>query len=137
MTKKEVKETLEAHRDNIELLRELISVCNGWDGSLESYQVHEFDDEFFDTYFEGNPTEAVRATFFGEIKNWNDEYIRFNGYGNLETLNEWQYEKELKENADEIIERAQDLTEEIDLKEIITRHTVIVSDKNKKEVKNA
>ncbi len=137
MTKKEVKEKLKAKRDKIELLRELISVCNGWDGSLESYQVHEFDDEFFDTYFEGNPTEAVRATFFGEIKNWNDEYIRFNGYGNLETLNEWQYEKELKENADEIIERAQDLTEEIDLKEIITRHTVIVSDKNKKEVKNA
>jgi len=81
---------------------------NGWDGSLESYEVYEFDDDFFNTYFEGKPEEAARATFFGKIENWNDEYIRFNGYGNLESLNDYAYEKELNKGADEIIDRVMD-----------------------------
>lgn len=48
-----------------------------------------FDDEFFNLFFEGNPLEAARATHFGEV-NWSDEYISFNGYGNLKTYSSWQ-----------------------------------------------
>lgn len=44
-----------------------------------------FDDDFWETYFKNDPYEAARATYFGNIQNWNDKYIRFNGYGNLET----------------------------------------------------
>ena len=44
-----------------------------------------FDDDFWKNYFKDNPYEAARATYFGNIQNWNDDYIRFNGYGNLET----------------------------------------------------
>ena len=49
-----------------------------------------FDDEFFDLYFE-DPYEAARAVYFGDIQNWNDEYIRFNAYENLESTNEIDY----------------------------------------------
>ena len=105
---------LEANRDNFDLFRDLVSEVNGWDGSLESYEVYEFDDDFFNTYFEGKPEEAARATFFGKIENWNDEYIRFNGYGNLESLNDYAYEKELNKGADEIIDRVIDEYDNLD-----------------------
>ena len=51
-----------------------------------------FDDDFWETYFKENPYEAARATYFGNIQNWNDNYIRFNGYRNLETTNTIDYE---------------------------------------------
>lgn len=53
-------------------------------------QLYIFDEEFFNMFFEGRPMEAVRATHFGNIKNWSDEYIRFNGYANLVSLSEWE-----------------------------------------------
>ncbi len=48
-------------------------------------QIFTFDEEFFNTFF-SSPIDAVRACFFGNIESWNDEYIKFNGYGNLESL---------------------------------------------------
>lgn len=51
-----------------------------------------FDDDFWETYFKDDPYEAARATYFGNIQSWNDEYIRFNGYNNLETTNSIDYE---------------------------------------------
>lgn len=118
------KQILEDNKDNFDLMRELVQECNSYDGSLEGYEVMDFDDDFFNTYFEGRPEEAARATFFGNIQNWMDDYIRFNGYGNLESLNSYQYEKELEEAADEIITEALRLAEDgsIDLDEILERH---------------
>lgn len=98
---------LELAGKDVDILRRLAQVSNSWDGSLEEFDVQEFDDEFFNTYFEGKPMEAVRAWHFGgDDNNWSDEYIRFNGYGNLETLSEWQLEKELEDSAEYIIDTA-------------------------------
>lgn len=118
------KAILNKNKDNFELLRTLASECNSWDGSLEYYQVYDFDDDFFSTYFQDNAIEAARATFFGNIENWQDEYIRLNAYGNLESLSLYRYEKELTEGADEIIERALELVKEgkIDLDFAIEAH---------------
>ena len=58
------------------------------------------DNEFWEIYFDDNPQEAARATYFGDIKNWNDPYIRFNAYGNLETTYKIDYEP----YEDEILE---------------------------------
>ena len=58
------------------------------------------DDEFWKIYFDDNPQEAARATYFGDIRNWNDPYIRFNAYGNLETTYKIDYEP----YEDEILE---------------------------------
>lgn len=51
-----------------------------------------FDDDFWETYFKDDPYEAARATYFGNIQNWNDDYIRFNEYGNLETTHRINYD---------------------------------------------
>jgi hypothetical protein len=65
--------------------------------------IHSFDEEFFETYF-SDPMEAARATFFGEIQSWSDEYIRFNAYGNLESLSEYDALKEIEDYLEEIFE---------------------------------
>ena len=50
------------------------------------------DDEFWNIYFDNDPQEAARATYFGDIRNWKDPYIRFNAYRNLETTYVIDYE---------------------------------------------
>lgn len=52
-------------------------------------ELFAFDEDFFNTFFEDKPMEAVRAAHFGNI-NWSDDYIKFNGYGNLESLCKYQ-----------------------------------------------
>ena len=71
-------------------------------GYLED-AIQDFDEEFFSTYF-SNPMEAARATFFGNIQSWNDDYIRINSYGNLESLTEYDALKEIDEYLGEIYE---------------------------------
>lgn len=66
-------------------------------------EVYPFDDDFFDMVFESHQ-EAARAVFFGDIKNWLDDYIYLNGYGNCESMNTYQFHDMLKEYADEIIQ---------------------------------
>lgn len=65
--------------------------------------LNSFDEDFFEMAF-SDPMEAARATFFGDIKNWSDEYIRFNGYGNLESVSEYDVEDEIDGYLEEIFE---------------------------------
>lgn len=65
--------------------------------------VYNFDDEFFDTMFESKQ-DVARAVFFGDIHNWLDPYIFLNGYGNCESMTEYDFQNMLSENADEIID---------------------------------
>lgn len=90
----------------IDQLEEIVYECNSWNGTLGYFLWYRFDDEFFEMAFPNNPLEAARACFFGEINSWCDDYIRFNGYGNLESCNDWQYKKQLEDNAEEIINTA-------------------------------
>lgn len=69
-------------------------------------EIHSFDEEFFEIYF-SDPMEAARATFFGKIESWSDDYIKFNSYGNLESMNEYKvlevidnYLKDIFDNPD-------------------------------------
>lgn len=65
--------------------------------------IYDFDNDFFDMAF-SSPMDAARAVFFGKIESWNDEYIRFNGYGNLESLSEYEAENEINYDLDTIFE---------------------------------
>jgi rubrerythrin len=65
--------------------------------------LNSFDEEFFELAF-SNPMEAARATFFGDIQNWSDEYIRFDGYGNLESVNAYDVDEEIEGYLGEIFE---------------------------------
>lgn len=62
-----------------------------------------FDEEFFETFF-SSTIDAVRAVFFGKINSWLDEYIRFNGYGNLVSLSDYEAIEYVNEYAEEIFE---------------------------------
>ena len=64
-------------------------------------EIFAFDEEFFYIFF-SSPIDAVRATFFGKIESWNDEYIKFNGYGNLESLSDYEAENLANDYVDEI-----------------------------------
>ena len=61
----------------------LLQHMNGYDGCFEEatyYDMDEFD-EFMSNY---TPMEIAQMIYFGEF-NPNDDYFRFNGYGNLES----------------------------------------------------
>lgn len=97
-----------------EELRQAVSQLNSWNGSLEHLDVQANDEEFFNVHFEGKPMEAVRAAQYGEY-NYTDEYVRFNGYGNLESFSDITYEQELNDSIDEIVETLLENWESIDL----------------------
>lgn len=66
-------------------------------------RIYTFDEDFFDMAF-SNPMEAARAVYFGSIESWCDEYIRFNAYGNLESLSAYSAEGEIEYYLEDIFE---------------------------------
>lgn len=52
-----------------------------------------------------DPVEAARATYFGKIQNWIDDYFFINKVGNFESMNEYQFQDMLKNSADNIIKQ--------------------------------
>ena len=96
----EIKELL---LNDMDTLRDVVRELDGWNGCLDYLNIYNNDEEFFDIFFEGRPAEVARAIYYGDF-NYNDEYIKFNAYGNLETLSEYDYEELLKENVEEVID---------------------------------
>ena len=81
---------------------DIVGQLNGLNGSFETYTLYDMDD--FDLVMEGyTPTEVVQRTFFGCF-NPNDDYFFFNGYANLESINEWEMEGHFEPILDEIID---------------------------------
>lgn len=79
----------------------LLQHMNGYDGCFEEatyYDMDEFD-EFMSNY---TPMEIAQMIFYGGEFNPNDEYFRFNAYGNLESAN-WG----------DVVAEAEDLEEDI------------------------
>jgi len=66
---------------------ELLELNNAFcqSANYDSDEIYENDEEFFNMFFEGKPLEAVRAANYGEY-NYSDSYVKFNGYGNLDSL---------------------------------------------------
>lgn len=95
----------------VEQLELMVREMNAWDGSFENLAVYENDDEFFQIYFESKVMEAVRAVSFGDY-NYLDDYVRFNGYGNIESLSEYEWHQELEDEADDIVEQYLEMVED-------------------------
>ena len=81
--------------DLAELYEQLPSIAQE-NLSVSEWMPH--DEEFYNLYFSEEPARAVRAAIFGDV-HWADDYVRFNGYGNLETKSQIPYDDE----ADTII----------------------------------
>lgn len=89
--------------ENMEELKDVVREINGWNNGLDHLDYHDNDEDFFNVYFEGEPMKAVRAAVYGDYS-YTDDYVKFNGYGNLESASEYEVEEELKENIDEIMD---------------------------------
>ena len=100
--------------NDLDTLKDAVRELNSWNACLDYLDVYNNDDEFFDMFFEGRPAEVARAIYYGDF-NYNDEYIKFNGYGNLKTLSEYDYEELLKENIEEITENLIEYAEYISI----------------------
>ncbi|APZ82469.1 hypothetical protein Goe24_02500 [Bacillus phage vB_BsuM-Goe24] len=89
--------------DNMEELKDVVREINSWNGDLGHLDYEDNDEDFFNTYFEGRPHEAVRAVCYGDY-GYMDDYVKFDGYDNLVSISEYDLEEELKENIEEIIQ---------------------------------
>ena len=119
----EIKDYLLNHIDEI---GDIIIEINSIDNSLDFLEYWNNDEEFFNTFFYNNPTEAVRSAYYGDY-NYCDDYVRFNGYGNLESFNDYDLEKEYKEYINEIVNALLKHYQEIgitddNLKELIEKY---------------
>ncbi|HFI0464387.1 TPA: antirestriction protein ArdA [Streptococcus suis] len=84
-------------------LHDILQYVNSESGALDHLTVYENDEEFFETFFSSDPFAAVKASYFGEYR-VADEYVGFNGYGNLVSYSDYSYEKMLDDYSSEIIE---------------------------------
>ena len=57
--------------------------------------IHEFDADTINEIF-SSPFDALREGHFGDV-NFTHDYFRFNGYGNIETLADYEIDKEFEE----------------------------------------
>ena len=81
----------------------LIHHMNAYDGCFVESTYHDMDvfDEFLDGY---TPMEIAQMIFFGDDFNPNDDYFRFDAYGNLESANWGDVEAEAEDLKDDIID---------------------------------
>ena len=81
----------------------IIKDINMYNGALE--EIDFLDMEYFnEIMYDYDPIEIVNMVFYGGKFNPNDMYFQFNGYGNLESFNDWEANKEAKMYIDEIVE---------------------------------
>lgn len=99
MKKNEIREYL---LNNEDVLLDVVSELNCWNGCLDYLEFWENDEEFFNTYF-NSPMEAIRATYYGDY-NYNDDYVRFNGYGNIDSYDEYEKNEEIRGCIDDIVD---------------------------------
>lgn len=100
--------------ENLEEAKRLVNEVYSYNGALGYLIMYENDEEFFNTFYQEEPSEAVRAVYYGNYK-YMDDYVRFDGYYNLESFDEWQYNNLIRNNLDDIIKETIHCIEYIDL----------------------
>ena len=72
---------------------ELVELNNDYcrSASYHDDEVHANDEDFFATYFDNDVMGAVRAVSYGSY-NYTHTYVKFNGYGNLESFSYFRVE---------------------------------------------
>jgi hypothetical protein len=78
-------------KDWIQLHNEFCQEHKSGDG-----EIHENDNEFFDMFFT-KPQDAVRASFYGDYR-FMDDYVKFDGYGNLESFDKHRLDSAIDQN---------------------------------------
>ena len=101
MLEKKLREYL---LNDVEELRNVVSEINSWNGCLDWLEFWENDEYFFELFYSGiNGLEIARAIYYGNYR-YNEDYVRINAYGNLESYTEYEMIEEMKNSIDEIVE---------------------------------
>lgn len=99
---------------NDTVLWQTVGEINSYNSSLDNLEYQENDEEFFNTYFYNDPMGAIRATQYGEY-NYTDEFVKFNGYGNLDSASESYVTEEMQDSINEIIDQVIENYSNLDL----------------------
>lgn len=99
-----------SNKNNFEEVMDIIISINSHDESLSYLEYYYNDEDFFNIYFGINTIDAVRAVCFGDY-NYSDDFVRFNGYGNLESACQYEVMMEYDENKEEIADRIIELAD--------------------------
>ena len=95
-----------------EQLLEIAQELNATNGTFSQFQVFSSVEELIETY-DIKSSEVARMVYFGDIKNWRDDYFRLNGYENIESLTEYELNRQLEMCRVEIIDEYIDNIDEL------------------------
>lgn len=99
-----------SNKNNFEEIMDIIISINSYDESLSYLEYYYNDEDFFNIYFGINTLDAVRAVCFGDY-NYSDDFVRFNGYGNLESACQYEVMMKYDENKEDIADRIIELAD--------------------------
>lgn len=87
---------------SVQDLRNLVYDVNCYDGQLNWLVWEDMDclDEFLGSF---TPTEIAQMIYYGDFRIC-DNYFQFNGYGNLVSCNGYDWDKQLGEYTDDIVD---------------------------------
>lgn len=92
-----------------EELREKLQEVNSYNGGYEN--IEKFDNVSFWDLLDGvEPERIANMIYFGDY-NPHDEYVGFNGYGNIESMDAMEYYDELLSYEEEIEEEYKEIFE--------------------------
>lgn len=115
MTKRE--KAIEYLKENTSELLQACRDANSYNGGFEFCDAYDIDE----VYSFMPPEELARAIIYGDVTNIVDP-VRFNAYGNLETVNEYELEQEALDYIEDLLNFIEQYPEEItnsDLLEIL------------------
>ncbi|ENJ4009542.1 hypothetical protein AB1D30_002601, partial [Staphylococcus pseudintermedius] len=84
-------------------------MCN-YDGRLEDLYIYDMND-FNEIMYGQSPLWIATRIFFGKFDP-TDEFFKYNGYGNLESLNFYEYGDELQKYRKEIVSNYIEMVED-------------------------
>ena len=88
--------------NNMETTRDVVNELNLYNNCLDFLEFYYMED--LDECLHGYaPSTILNKMFYGDF-NPNNDYFKFNVYGNLESYNEWELIEEYEMYMDEIIE---------------------------------
>lgn len=120
--------------DLVEMLSDELEVTDDMIADYNEYLLDNYPDNYvysdLGEMLEGvDPVEAARMVYFGNVKSWGDDYFRFNGYGNIESLSAYELKKEIAADTD-FLENyiRENVLDDLDVEEIITAANELVKE---------
>lgn len=113
--KPDILVTIETNKDEADL-QPFLEIIENAENSTDLYDALDnpepfdqgwfpFDEDEINALLSGtDPIEIIRQVVFGNIQNWNDNWIRYNAYGNLESTYHVDYDNDIHEILEQLLE---------------------------------